>query len=72
MFFKPVCYGLQAIESTNRYVVDDCFTDMLSHWLSRTPSWSKLVEALQSPVIDCKGIAGGILSSMHKAKETVV
>ena len=51
---------LQAIESTNRLVVDDCFTEMLSHWLKRsTPpsTWTELMDALKSPVINRHDIA---------------
>ena len=38
-------------------MVDDCFTEMISHWLKHSTSdhkslKSKLVEALKSPVID--------------------
>ena len=51
---------LQAIESTNRLVVDDCFTEMLSHWLKRftpPPTWTELMDALKSPVIGHHDIA---------------
>ena len=51
---------LQAIESTNRLVVDDCFTEMLSHWLKRStpPSTrAELMDALKSPVIGRHDIA---------------
>ena len=54
---------LQDIRTRNRYVVDDCFTEMLSHWLSRPsppPTWSALVKALASPVIGRQDIAGTI------------
>ena len=39
-------------------MVDDCFTEMLSHWLEHsTPEYTKLVEALTSPAIDRVDIA---------------
>ena len=44
-------------------MVDDCFTEMLSHWLSRPsppPTWSALAKALTSPVIGRQDIAGTI------------
>ena len=44
-------------------MVDDCFTEMLSHWLKRCappPSWSELKEALKSPVIGRGDTAGCI------------
>ena len=67
---KTVCgcidlylYVIQAIESTNRLVVDDCFTEMLSHWIKRsTPpsTWTELRDALKSPAIGREDIAGKI------------
>ena len=54
---------VQDIRSRNHYVVDDCFTEMLSHWLSRPsppPSWSALAKALTSHVIGHLDIAGTI------------
>ena len=44
-------------------MVDDCFTEMLSHWLSQPsppPTWSALAKALTSPVIRRSDIAGTI------------
>ena len=39
-------------------MVDDCFTEMLSHWLEHsTPEYTKLVEALTSPAIARMDIA---------------
>ena len=54
---------MQDIRTRNHYVVDDCFTEMLSHWLSRPsppPTWSTLAKALTSPVIGRQDIAGTI------------
>ena len=51
---------MQDIRTRNHYVVDDCFTEMLSHWLSRPsppPTWSALAKALTSPVIGRQDIA---------------
>ena len=42
------------IEKTHHHVVDDCCTALLEHWLKRTsppPTWSALINALQSPCI---------------------
>ncbi len=50
---------MQSIEKNYR-MVEDCFEAMLNHWVSRSsppPSWSAVVRALESPAIDCKGIA---------------
>ena len=44
----------------NHFVVDDCFNEMLIHWISRPsppPTWSALAKALTSPVIGRQDIA---------------
>ena len=53
-------YVIQAIRSKNHYVVDDCFTDMLSHWLNRAsppPTKDALVAALKSPAVGREDLA---------------
>ena len=43
--------------------VDDCYPAMLKHWVEQTtPTWSTLVEALESNVIGHSDIAGEIRS----------
>ena len=61
--FLQYCYivvnfSIQSIEVTNRDVVEDCFTETLSHWLKHSsPEYTKLVEALTSPSIGRVDIA---------------
>ena len=51
----------------NYHVVDDCFTEMLSHWLEHsTPKYTKLVEALTSPAIDRMDIAEKVKAKWGK------
>ena len=63
MTFLQYCYIIvnfskQAFEVTNRYVVEDCFTETLSQWLEHSsPEYTELVEALKSQVIGRVDIA---------------
>ena len=48
--------------------VEDCYPAMLKHWVEQTtPTWSTLIEALESEVIGRSDIAGEIRSH-HKTK----
>ena len=49
--------------------VEDCFTKLLTTWLSRVtpqPSWSALVEALESPAVDHLKLVDKIKSKYMK------
>ena len=66
---------MQAMERTNHFVVDDCFTSMLSEWLqqSQAPTslaCSKLVEALESKVIGREGIAAEVKAKWGEETKT--
>ena len=49
--------------------VEDCFTKVLTKWLNCVepqPSWSALVEALESPAVDHPNLADKIRSKYMK------
>ena len=50
----------QVIRANNAHAdnfVDVCFTALLEHWLTQTPSWSDLIRALRSQVISREDVA---------------
>ena len=52
--------SVQVIRAINAHAdnfVDMCFTSLLEHWLTQTPSCSDLIKALKSPVISREDIA---------------
>ena len=64
---------IQGIRRWKNFVVDDCFTEMLSCWLKRPtppPSWSELKEALNSPVIGRGDIANEITGDIKTDTDT--
>ena len=49
--------------------IEDCITKVLTKWLNHTslqPSWSALVEALESPTVDHPNLADKIRSKYMK------
>ena len=64
----------QAIESDYRFV-DVCFHAVLRHWVRRTSpplTWTALVRALKSPVMDRKDVARGIEANQVRLYVVVV
>ena len=62
-------YTLDAISTDCQRKVEDCFTKLLIKWLDRVkpqPSWSALVEALESPTVDHLSLADKIRSKYMK------
>ena len=56
-------YHEQAINEDNlhaRNFVDVCFTALLEQWLTQTPTWTDLIDALSSPIIERDDIASNI------------
>lgn len=55
---------LDAIRVSNNRNTDECMTDMLATWLRKgipTPTWTSVVEALQSPTVDLMQMAEKIV-----------
>ena len=51
---------LDAVQQTNHYVVDQCFTATLKEWLGKPeldPSWSGLATALKDSTVGLEDIA---------------
>ena len=68
-------YIFQALQSTKHHVVDDCFTEMLSHWIKRStppPTWTALRDALNSPVIDRGDVAGKVQDIIGRVYDIIV
>ncbi|XP_064385938.1 uncharacterized protein LOC135334611 isoform X3 [Halichondria panicea] len=66
---------LEAIQEANlTNMPGDCFTELLAEWLksSPNPTWSQLVEALRSPIIDYPGIADEIEDKYIKSDDSSV
>ena len=54
-------------------MVDDCFTEMLFHWLQRSappPTWTDLIDALKSPVIGRYDIAKEVETYEYEKAES--
>ena len=53
---------LDVIKSENHHVVKDCFREMLKEWLKSEPppTWTELVEALKSPIVEYEELAEAI------------
>lgn len=56
-------YNIQQVIKRDHDVTDDCFTELLTHWLSRTstpPTWSVLIKAIKSKSIGYVDVADEI------------
>ncbi len=66
---------MQAIQEANlTNMPGDCLTELLAEWLksSPNPTWSQLVEALRSPIINCPDIADEIEDKYIKSDDSSV